>query len=452
VFERQHLTAAFAAVAALAMACGGGTQEQEQEQGADVGVAALSGPPLVVAGVQASADDGNVPANVLDGDLATRWSCEGVGCRIRADLGTARVVTGLAVAWYQGRARSNAFTIATSSDGKAYTQVLSGRSSGTTTALERYAVPAVTARYVKLTVNGNTVNDWASVTELRVLGTATGATACTSFTYSAWAPTPCSGGTQTRTVLSSSPAGCTGGSPVLSQACADATSTPVTSGLVGVWPFDGSGAGTAGGADARSVGDVQYVAGKNGMAATFNGQNYLEIPDSDSLSPASSGEKITIAFWLNPATFNFTGENAGYVNFLGKGVSGQHEWTFRIYNSTAQDGGSRAKRVSFYAFNLSGGLGAGSYFQDDLATNEWIFVTGVIDGVNTHIYKNGVERDVDPLSGYSIQMGNGTAPLRIGSRDGESYFQGSIDNLRIYDRALSTAEINQLYQADLAAH
>ncbi len=41
---------------------------------------------------------------------------------------------------------------------------------------------------------------------------------CTSFTYSAWGACQPSG-TQTRTVVSSSPAGCTGGSPVLSQSC-----------------------------------------------------------------------------------------------------------------------------------------------------------------------------------------------------------------------------------------
>jgi cytochrome c len=41
---------------------------------------------------------------------------------------------------------------------------------------------------------------------------------CTSFTYSAWSACA-SNSTQTRTVASSSPAGCTGGAPVLSEAC-----------------------------------------------------------------------------------------------------------------------------------------------------------------------------------------------------------------------------------------
>jgi hypothetical protein len=50
---------------------------------------------------------------------------------------------------------------------------------------------------------------------------------CTSFTYSAWGT--CSAqGQQTRTVVSSAPAGCTGGSPVLTQACTPPVTNPVT--------------------------------------------------------------------------------------------------------------------------------------------------------------------------------------------------------------------------------
>lgn len=382
--------------------------------GADVDTVISTADTLTVANVKASADDGNVPGNVLDGNLSTRWSCSGIGCWIRTDLSTQRSVTAISVAWYAGNLRSNSFTVSVSNDDSAYTQVFAGKSSGTTTALERYELPATTARYVKLTVNGNSLNTWASITELSVHGTT---------------PSPSPAPTPTPAPFPN----------------------PVPGGLVGAWAFDGNGEGSLNGANTTSYNNVQYTAGKVGAAAaTFNGSNYLAIPDSDALSPASHGQKITVAFWMNPATFNFTGESAGYVNFLGKGLPGQHEWTFRIYNSTAQDGGSRAKRVSFYAFNLTGGLGAGSYFQDDLNANEWIFVTGVIDGTNTHIYKNGVHRDSDPLSGYGIAMGNGTAPVRIGSRDGSSWFQGSVDMLRIYDRALSAAEVQQLYQADLA--
>ena len=54
--------------------------------------------------------------------------------------------------------------------------MFSGASSGTTSSYERYTFGAVNARYVKVTVNGNTLNAWASISELTV-------TADTTSTY-----------------------------------------------------------------------------------------------------------------------------------------------------------------------------------------------------------------------------------------------------------------------------
>ncbi len=158
------LLAVGAAAAVFAVACGG------PEPATSEGEFALTGAPLAVAAVNASADDGNVPANAVDGSLATRWSCSGVGCWIRADLGAQKSVTGVSIAWYRGNERSSAFTVSVSSDGASFTQVYSGKSSGTTTQPEPYSLPASTARYVKVTVNGNTLNAWASITELKVYG------------------------------------------------------------------------------------------------------------------------------------------------------------------------------------------------------------------------------------------------------------------------------------------
>lgn len=45
-----------------------------------------------------------------------------------------------------------------------------GLGSGTTNGFERYEFPDTTARYVKITVNGNTLNDWASILEISVFG------------------------------------------------------------------------------------------------------------------------------------------------------------------------------------------------------------------------------------------------------------------------------------------
>lgn len=188
--------------------------------------------------------------------------------------------------------------------------------------------------------------------------------------------------------------------------------------------------------------------GKFGDGAyVFDGINdYIEIPDEPQFSPSNNGNSLTISAWIRPDSFSFRGESQGYNHFMGKGgQNGDYEWMWRIYNSTAVDGVSRSKRISFYGFNLEGGLGAGSYFQDNLIENEWIFITGVFDGTNVKIYKNGVLRDTDPLSGYSIIFQDGTAPVRIGTSDSDSFFKGSIDEVRIYNRALSDAEILEIY-------
>src|ERR1044071_2485299 len=138
---------------------------------------------LPISGVTASGNDGNVPSNVLDNNLATRWSSSGVGQWIRADLGSVKNICSVDIAWYNGNARVYHFVIATSTDGTTFTNKFSGDSSGTTTNSEKYTIPATDARYVRVTVNGNTANTWASITELDIFGTSASATASSLYIY-----------------------------------------------------------------------------------------------------------------------------------------------------------------------------------------------------------------------------------------------------------------------------
>ena len=94
---------------------------------------------LAISRVNASSNDGNVPSNTIDNNLSTRWSGYGIGSWIRADLGTEQQKTVLCyvdIAWYKGNERSNNFQIAVSNDGNIYTNVYSGKSSGTTLSLK----------------------------------------------------------------------------------------------------------------------------------------------------------------------------------------------------------------------------------------------------------------------------------------------------------------------------
>ena len=130
---------------------------------------------LPVSSPTASGNDGNVPSNVIDNNLNTRWSNLGQGSWIQLDLGSKKSICSVDIAWYLGNTRQNNFVISVSDDGTAFTNKFSGTSSGTTTSPEKYTLPAGTeGRYVRITVNGNTQNDWASITEISSFGDAAG--------------------------------------------------------------------------------------------------------------------------------------------------------------------------------------------------------------------------------------------------------------------------------------
>lgn len=134
-------------------------------------VAAAVGAPLPVAGVSASGDDGNVPANTLDDDLGTRWSDEGDGVWIRYDLGAAQVVGSVSIAWHQGNTRRATFDVQLSGNGSTWTTVLAGRtSSGTALVPQNYDFADTSARYLRVVGHGNTTNEWTSITETDVNG------------------------------------------------------------------------------------------------------------------------------------------------------------------------------------------------------------------------------------------------------------------------------------------
>jgi hypothetical protein len=132
---------------------------------------------LMILDVISFGDDGEgedaIETNTLDNHLNTRWSAETIGSWIQADLGVNSVVCSVDIAWYKGNARSHNFVISLSPDGSTYTNVYEGTSSGKTLSPERYTFKENTARYVKITMNGNneTGNEnWGAITEIDING------------------------------------------------------------------------------------------------------------------------------------------------------------------------------------------------------------------------------------------------------------------------------------------
>jgi len=124
---------------------------------------------LFISSVKASSSDsGYPPSNVLDNDRSTRWSSPTVGSWIQVDLGTTKNICSVDIAWWKGNERQYDFVIATSTDGTTFTNKLTSSSSGTTLNSEKYIIGSTNARYIRVTVNGNTANTYAHITELDV--------------------------------------------------------------------------------------------------------------------------------------------------------------------------------------------------------------------------------------------------------------------------------------------
>ncbi len=127
---------------------------------------------IIPVSVSANGDDGNVPANTLDGNLSTRWSSKGYsGKYITYDLGSVKTISSLKIAWYKGNQRKAYFKIrvgnSTSSLSTIYDAKRTG-SSGNTTNLETYTFNEVSARYVRISCFGNSSSAWNSITETQI--------------------------------------------------------------------------------------------------------------------------------------------------------------------------------------------------------------------------------------------------------------------------------------------
>jgi hypothetical protein len=216
--------------------------------------------------------------------------------------------------------------------------------------------------------------------------------------------------------------------------------TPLPGGAVALWSFD-EGTGTIvsdtsgngnNGALYNMDGSTCWVDGKPGKALMFNGiDDYVSIPDSDTLHQTSA---ITVAFWIKaaseqPSSDLFTVIEKSHSNIDYSG------WYFQSQYDK--------KGVSFGFGNGSdwnNGTGSDVVLADDV----WHFVTGTYDGTQVKFYIDGNLESSKITTG---QIATNNRPINIGHWGaGERYFKGIIDEVRIYNRALSDAEIQALYE------
>lgn len=188
---------------------------------------------------------------------------------------------------------------------------------------------------------------------------------------------------------------------------------------------------------------VRFQDGK----AVFNGQASINLGDHNDFSVATKGG-LSILVFLTIDDWKGAGASE-YVHWAGKGKANAHEYTFRHYvKGGTGEASTRTGRCSFYHFNPSGGLGAGSYYQDsNCPTTERVFV-GTCNTTTISLAVNGTIRDSDALSGYSIKPQNTTTPLMLGTRgDGTGFLVGKMRRVALWSRVLSAAEIKRIYDS-----
>lgn len=109
----------------------------------------------------------NTPDKTLDRQFSTRWSAEGEQW-IMFDLRLKKNIASVDIAFYSGDKRKTALSIELSTDGKSFTEVFNGTSSGTTNSWENFPFPPQETRYIRINCNGNTQNKWNSISEVRI--------------------------------------------------------------------------------------------------------------------------------------------------------------------------------------------------------------------------------------------------------------------------------------------
>lgn len=135
-------------------------------------------------GATDNGNDGNTAAGAIDRKLSTRWSQSSTNALLTVDMGVNHPVDRLKIAWYKSSERQAKFNISYSTNNSTYTNIppLGGGtnfiSNGTTSEnnyqefslVQSSPTQAITARWIRYTGLGNTLNNWNSITEFEVYG------------------------------------------------------------------------------------------------------------------------------------------------------------------------------------------------------------------------------------------------------------------------------------------
>lgn len=227
-----------------------------------------------------------------------------------------------------------------------------------------------------------------------------------------------------------------------------ATNFVVTSGLVASYPFSGNLTNDASGNghNGTAVGGVSLTTDRlgnpNSALQCDGATGYIRVP-----TELTTGNPFTWSVWFRPGftATNVTGNLINQGGDPGQGQVSPSLWVNYIGPPNVYPGA-----IDFYCYNSGSGVHMISQTRAQWDSNAWYHVVVTSDGSGDRcLYVNGVCENSDTGQGF----GQSQANFYIGgvaSYD-TNYFLGDIDDVLIYNRALSAQEVQELYGGTVAA-
>ncbi len=224
------------------------------------------------------------------------------------------------------------------------------------------------------------------------------------------------------------------------RAWIDGMEPPGEAGLAAHWKLDeGSGANavdaSGNGHDGQLDGPAWTNGGKVGGALRFDGSN--DFVDAGTFDV--SGEAITLAGWLNADRFNHLSSHDGRILSKASGTATQdHYWMLSTIRS---DTNTRLR----FRLKTNGNTSTLIASSGNLQPGTWHHVAGTYDGSRMRVYLDGQEvgsmsksGSINTNSAVSVWLGGNPVSATVRP------FDGLLDDVRVYDRALSGNDIVQL--------
>ncbi|WP_411847600.1 discoidin domain-containing protein [Roseibacillus persicicus] len=340
-----------------------------------------------------------ISQNTLDGDLATRWSAEGVGQWIQYDLLERKQINGLALAWHNGSSLSYDFEVGVSDHPMGpFTSIYTGTSSSSTNSLESYAITPAEARFIRITGERNSVDNWTNITEAFL-------------------------DTETLVEVELAP-------------------TPLACWLLdegqGALLADFSGNGYQGSLGAAPISNPTWSVGAEG-----NGGLSFDGSASSATLPVAAftnlSDEISLSFWAyGGASLPRDSSVIRALDASGNRILNIHlPWgNGQVYWDAGDGSGYDRINKQAAAAEFSG------------SWNHWVFTKNATQG-SMQIYLNGNLWHSGTGKARSLSA---ISTVFLGSDGGTVTFEGSLDNIVLYDEALTLAQVNDLYQGSTFAY